>query len=81
MDVKKNGEGQKILRIDLFQAVAIFAGAVITTAVVTAFGLVNIATGDHFKILANETAIKEIKTELVNINTKLDYIIDLHIQK
>ena len=41
MDVKKNGEGQKILRIDLFQAVAIFAGAVITTAVVTAFGLVN----------------------------------------
>lgn len=81
MEIQNNSNGQKTIKMDLYRAIGILTILFLGTIGTTAYTTYNLLASDHFKIIANETAIKEIKTELGHINSKLDYIIDLHVQR
>ena len=55
----------KSFTINIYAALAILGGAILTTAVVTAFGVASTLNTDHFLLQSTATAVAEFKTSYV----------------
>ena len=79
MEIKNNENGQKIFRIELYKAILGVVTTILVMGIGGFFAGFRFAISDHYRILAAENAIIDIKTELTHINNKLDRLIELHI--